>query len=101
MKHSKKDRNPRSSEGVSKGSKEPNPNIPISIADVLEQDQLKFEKDDLCMRQMSIVRTSTCQNNKKHGIKHGHREKAESFPWKEKKLKIYYLFGMQPGGRLG
>jgi hypothetical protein len=48
MKHSKKDKNPRSSKGSSKGSKEPNPNIPIStIVDVLEEDQLKFEKDNV------------------------------------------------------
>jgi hypothetical protein len=53
MKHSKKDRNPRSSKGYSKG-KEPNPNIPISIADILEEDLVKFDKDDISVRQMSI-----------------------------------------------
>jgi hypothetical protein len=51
MKHcKKKDRNPRSSKRFSaEGSKEPNPKIPISIADILEEDQLKFEKDDLSL----------------------------------------------------
>jgi hypothetical protein len=53
MKHSKKDRNPRSSKGYSKG-KELNPNIPISIADILEEDLVKFDKDDISVRQMSI-----------------------------------------------
>jgi hypothetical protein len=53
MKHSKKDRNPRSFKGYSKG-KEPNPNIPISIVDILEEDQVKFEKDVIYIRQMSI-----------------------------------------------
>jgi hypothetical protein len=55
MKHSKKDRNPRSSsKGYSSKGKEPNPNIPISIADILEEDLVKFEKDDISIEQISI-----------------------------------------------